>query len=214
MQGGDKKLAYEKKRKIKEARLVIVAELYSKGKSFREIRSEVIRRLNLETYSLKTVHSDIESLLKEWREQRLDDTDQAATLFLERNRQHYLEAREEWERSRLDRFRTDTKKKGIPINGIPDSGDQGGGPAGSKIKTILKEEKRIQELGEGDPRYMELMLKCEEQRAKLLGLYAPERRVLTGENGSPLVPGSSSIDLDKLTPEEKAELLKMARKIE
>ena len=64
MQGGDKQIAYEKKRKQKEARLVIVAELYSKGKSFREIRSEVIRRLNLETYSLKTVHDDIESLLK------------------------------------------------------------------------------------------------------------------------------------------------------
>lgn len=209
MQGGDKKLAYEKKRKIKEARLVIVAELYSKGKSFREIRSEVIQRLNLETYSLKTVHSDIESLLKEWREQRLDDTDQAATLFLERNRQHYLEAREEWERSRLDRFRTDTKKKGVPTKG-----DSGTGSGGDRILTVLREEKRIHELGEGDPRYMELMLKCEEQRAKLLGLYAPERRVLTGENGSPLVPGSSSIDLGKLTPEEKAELLKMARKIE
>ena len=69
MQGGDKQIAYEKKRKQKEARLVIVAELYSKGKSFREIRSEVIRRLNLETYSLKTVHDDIESLLKLMRNQ-------------------------------------------------------------------------------------------------------------------------------------------------
>lgn len=78
----------------------------------------------------------------------------------------------------------------------------------------MREEKKIQELGEGDPRYMELMLKCEEQRAKLLGLYAPEHRILTGENGSPLVPGSSDIDIDKLTPEEKAELLKLARKVE
>lgn len=209
MQGGDKKLAYEKKRKIKEARLVIVAELFSKGKNYREIRSEVIRRLNLETYSLKTVHDDIESLLKEWRTQRIDNTDKAVTLFLERNRQHYQESREEWERSRQDRFRTDTKKKGVPTSGEP-----GTGSGGDRILTVLREEKRIQELGEGDPRYMELMIKCEEQRAKLLGLYAPERRVLTGENGSPLIPGSSNVDLNKLTPEEKAELLKMARKIE
>ena len=209
MQGGDKQIAYEKKRKLKEARLVIVAELYSKGKSFRDIRSEAIRRLDLETYSLKTVHDDIETLLKEWRTQRIDDTDKAVTVFLERNRQHYKEAREEWDRSRQDRFRTDTKKKGVPVKGDPEPGSDG-----NKIQTILKEEKRIQELGEGDPRYMDLMLKCEEQRAKLLGLYAPERRILTGENGSPLVPGSSDMDIDKLSPEEKAELLKLARKVE
>lgn len=60
MQGGEKQQAYESRRKQKEARLVIVSELYSKGKSFREIRSEVIRRLDLGSYSLKTVHDDIE----------------------------------------------------------------------------------------------------------------------------------------------------------
>lgn len=211
MQGGDKQQTYESRRKQKEARLVIVAELYSKGKSFREIRTEVIRRLNLETYSLKTVHGDIETLLKEWRSERLENTDQAVTLFLERNRQHYEEARDEWDRSRKDRFRTDTKRKGVPIG---KKGEKGGTDNPADIITIMREEKKIQELGEGDPRYMELMLKCEEQRAKLLGLYAPEHRILTGENGSPLVPGSSDIDIDKLTPEEKAELLKLARKVE
>ena len=97
MQGGEKQQAYESRRKQKEARLVIVSELYSKGKSFREIRSEVIRRLDLGSYSLKTVHDDIETLLKQWRSERLDKTDQAVTLFLERNRQHYEEARLEWD---------------------------------------------------------------------------------------------------------------------
>ena len=115
MQGGEKQQAYESRRKQKEARLVIVSELYSKGKSFREIRSEVIRRLDLGSYSLKTVHDDIETLLKQWRSERLDKTDQAVTLFLERNRQHYEEARLEWDRSRKDRYRTDTKRKGVPI---------------------------------------------------------------------------------------------------
>lgn len=204
MQGGDKKLAYEKKRKIKEARLVIVAELYSKGKNYREIRSEVIRRLGLETYSLKTVHDDIESLLKEWRAQRIDDTDQAVTLFLERNRQHYQESREEWERSRQDRFRTDTKKKGVPTNGGSESGTGGG----DKILTVLREEKRIQELGEGDPRYMELMIKCEEQRAKLLGLYAPEKKELTGANGVPL---SSNEGMTREEIEKELEKIRKAR---
>lgn len=203
MQGGDKKIMYEKKKKIKEARLVIVAELYSKGKCFREIRSEVIRRLNLETYSLKTVHDDIASLLKEWREQRLDNTDQAVTLFLERNRQHYQESREEWERSRQDRFRTDIKKKGVPMSGDPKTGS-----GGDKIMTILREDKRIQELGEGDPRYMELMIKCEEQRAKLLGLYAPEKKELTGANGVPL---TSNEGMTREEIEKELEKIRKAR---
>lgn len=205
MQGGEKQQAYESRRKQKEARIVIVSELYSKGKSFREIRSEVIRRLDLGSYSLKTVHDDIETLLKQWRSERLDKTDQAVTLFLERNRQHYEEARLEWDRSRKDRYRTDTKRKGVPIGKKGGKGDTDN-PA--DIITVMREEKKIQELGEGDPRYMELMIKCEEQRAKLLGLYAPEKKELTGPKGAPL---SSNEGMTREEIEKELEKIRKAR---
>lgn len=201
--------ALEAKRKLKESRLVIVAECYSKGLSYRAIRAEVMARLNLSTYSTRTVSNDVETLLKDWRRERAKETELATELLLERNRQHYKEAREEWERSRQDRVKTDTKKKGIPVT--HSKGAKPGTPA--EIQTILKEEKRITELGEGDPRYMDLMIKLEDQRAKILGLYAPERRVLTGENGDPLIP-SGSMDLTRLSDKERKDLLKLARKIE
>lgn len=205
--------ALEARKKAKEARLVIVAECYSKGMSYRAIKAEVMSRLKITTYSTQTVSRDIDTLLKEWRKQRVDDTELATELLLERNRQHYQEVREEWERSREDRTKLDTKKKGIPVgfNAKPEE-EKAGSPG--KIKTILHEEKRTTELGEGDPRYMELMIRLEDQRAKILGLYAPESRVLTGANGEPLIPGGSGIDLTKLTEEDKAELLKLARKVE
>lgn len=104
--------ALEAKRKLKESRLVIVAECYSKGLSYRAIRAEVMARLKLDTYSTRTVSNDVETLLKDWRKERAKETELATELLLERNRQHYQEAREEWERSRRDRVKTDTKKKG------------------------------------------------------------------------------------------------------
>lgn len=208
-------MAVEAKRKIREARLVIVAEYYSKGHSYRKIREEVMKRLKIDQYSLRTVKRDIDTLLEEWRSERLDDTEDAVVLLLERNRQHYQEVREEWERSRKDRTKTDTKKKGKPVEGGKKSDD--GSPSGkseeaTKIKTILTEEKRITELGEGDPRYMDLMIKLEDQRAKILGVYV-EKHSLFGPNGEPLGSGSP-LDLNKLTDEEKERLLQMARKIE
>ena len=62
---------------------------------------------------------------------------------------------------------------------------------------------------------MELMIKLEDQRAKVLGIYAPVKQILTGADGEPLIPsGSGSLDINKLTSEEREELLKLARKIE
>lgn len=79
-------IIYESRRKGKEARLPIVAELYSKGKSYSKIREEVMARLGLSSYSKATVKKDIETLLEEWRESRIKDIDLAQTLALERNR--------------------------------------------------------------------------------------------------------------------------------
>ena len=73
-----------RQRQKKLARLEIVATLYKRGYSIRKIQSEVMARLNLKTYSVATVHSDIKSLLEEWRENRIEDMDAALQLELER----------------------------------------------------------------------------------------------------------------------------------
>lgn len=241
---GKVNVIYESRRKAKEARLEIVAELYAKGKSYSKIRTEVMERLGLETYSKATVEKDVKTLLKEWREARLEDTDEAVTLFLERNRQHYEEAREEWERSREKASLVSVKEKGLNLKRKKEAdGEDTAGKPKRKIGfetassaasvdakaekpeapadpennqpefiPITKETKTTDVLPEGDPRYMELMIKLEEQRAKILGLYAPEKQEITGRDGVPLFPTFADLDLSKLTDEEKAQLLEIARK--
>ena len=234
---------YESRRKAKEARLEIVAELYAKGKSYSKIRTAVMERLGLETYSKATVEKDVKTLLKEWREARLEDTDEAVTLFLERNRQHYEEAREEWERSREKASLVSVKEKGLNLKRKKEADGEDTGKPKRKIGfetassaasvdakaekpegpadpennqpefiPITKETKTTDVLPEGDPRYMDLMIKLEEQRAKILGLYAPEKQEITGRDGVPLFPTFADLDLSKLTDEEKAQLLEIARK--
>lgn len=228
---------YDSRRQAKEARLEIVAELYAKGKSYSKIREAVMERLGLSTYSKATVERDVKSLLKEWREARLEDTDEAVTLFLERNRQHYEEVREEWERSREKTELVSTKEKGLnikrkkeddtdkkPVRKIGFNSYEKPEEETPKVETetptpeepefipITKETKTTDVLPEGDPRYMDLMIRLEEQRAKILGLYAPERKEISGANGSALFPTIADLDLSKLSDDEKSALLELARK--
>ena len=72
----------KKRQQVKLARLEIVATLYKRGYSIRKIQSEVMKRLALKTYSIATCHSDIQSLLEEWRENRIEDMDAALQLEL------------------------------------------------------------------------------------------------------------------------------------
>lgn len=197
-----------KRRKIKEARLVVVAELLTKGYSYQQIADEVSTRLDLDKYSKTLAWKDAQYLFAQWREQRLNDTEEAVAFALERNRQHYQETREEWERSRKDRTRINHERKGVPVKG----GLPGGGPKEDKIVTIETKEKRIVDLGEGDPRYMDLMIKLEDQRAKLLGIYK-ENHEISGPGGGPLLGTIFDGDLSKLSNEERAALLDIARKV-
>ena len=103
------------RKQIKLSRLEIAAELYKRGYSLRKIRDEVMKRLELGSYSLRTVYMDIQSLLKEWRENRLNDTDQAIQLELERIDDAVRELWAQWEKSKQDYTKTSSKRKGAPI---------------------------------------------------------------------------------------------------
>lgn len=198
---------YESRRKQKEARLEIVAELYAKGKSYSMIREEVIARLGLKSYAKDTVARDVKTLLKEWREARLEDTEEAVTLFLERNRKHYEETWTAWEQSKVKVKETKTtlppvySKEGVEAT-EPDPDKQAGD------LTVTATE--VTDPGEW--RFMELLTKIEDQRAKILGLYAPEKKEISGSDGEPLFPTFADLDLSKLSETEKAELLELARK--
>ena len=153
-----------------EARLPIVAELYKHGYSYREIREETMSRLGLQSYSLRTVSNDIKNLLKEWREQRLTDTEELMQKELAVIDDIIKEAWIAWNKSKTDKTQRSAKQKGIP-------GEEGGD---TDVVTLQMEQSTKELICYGDPRYLDVIDKQAKERRKLLGLYAPEKKEFTG----------------------------------
>ena len=162
----------KKKNQVKLARLEIVSNLYKRGYSYRKIREEVMKRLDLSTYSLQTVKNDVQTLLEEWRESRLEDTDELVTLELARIDDTCRELWEQWEKSKTDYNKTQRKQKGSP------SRDAETGQ--TSIRTYQTERTETEVICLGDPSYIAEIRKQLEERRKLLGLYAPEKKEVSG----------------------------------
>ncbi len=162
----------QKRNQVKLARLEIVAKLYKRGYSIRKIRDEVMRRLDLPTYSLQTVHKDVRTLLDEWRESRLDDLDDALELELQRIDDTVRELWEQWEKSKENFTRQTRKQKGSPTRDAQ--------TGQTSIRTTQTERTETDIQGLGDPSYIAEIRKQLEERRKLLGLYAPEKKDVQG----------------------------------
>ena len=143
-------------------RMQIVAPLWRKNYSEREIRVEVMKRLGLETLSSRTVHEDIKRLLKEYQNERLDDTEARVTAELARLDLVIQEAWKQWEDSKVDKDENRIKRKGLPK--LDADGKEDG------LLTAYVEQVKSTAFGKGDPRYLDVILKALEQRRRLLGL--------------------------------------------
>ena len=162
----------KRQNQMKLARLEIVSTLYKRGYSYRKIKEEVMKRLDLKTYSLQTVKRDIQTLLDEWRESRLEDTDELVTLELARIDDTCRELWEQWEKSKENFTRQTRKQKGSPTRDAQ--------TGQTSIKTTLAERTETDIQGLGDPSYIAEIRKQLEERRKLLGLYAREKKELSG----------------------------------
>lgn len=159
-----------------EQRTEIVAQLWRKNWSYPEIRKEVMRRLDLSTYSLQTVHKDVQRILKEWQIARIEDTDAKVTAELARIDLVIREAWEMWEKSKEDYHERSQRQEGMPRMDA-----QGVSVGMTTLKAMMRDaEKR----GEGDPRYLDIILKALTQRCKLLGLDKTVLDVNAGVQGS------------------------------
>ena len=158
-------------RQMQEARLPIVAELYKRGYSWREIMAETKARLGLDSYSSRTLSKDIKRLLAEWREQRLTDTDELMQKELAVIDDIIKEAWIAWDKSKTDKTQRSARQKGIP-------GDDG---SGTDVVTKEMEQSTKELFCYGDPRYLDVIDKQAKERRKLLGLYAPEKKVFSGD---------------------------------
>lgn len=179
-------------KQAKEARLVIVGELYKKGYSFREIRAEVAERIGFLTYGLTTVKRDVDTLLKEWRKTRIDDVDMAIQLELDAINDQIKELWIAWDRSKTNQQIKSKKQSGVAIKEkgasvVTPDGEMKEGEGKSKIIPRSIEQTEKDEVNFGDPRYQDLINKLRMERRKLLGLYAVDKSELT-------LTGSVSID--------------------
>ena len=104
----------KRRNQAREARLPIVAQLYRRGHSVRQIAEEVKKRLALDSYGSTTAHSDIKVLLKEWRKSSLQDIDDALQLELSRIDDTVRELWLQWEKSKEDYIRNTKIQRGAP----------------------------------------------------------------------------------------------------
>lgn len=168
----------KRRQQIREARLNIVAKMYLRQKSYREIRAEVMKRLDLATYSLRTVKNDIEMLLNQWREARIDDADLAVSAELERIDETCRELWSQWEKSKEDYISETIKDKAS----VSKKKGADGKPTGENTATPYHSEKtRRNVAGLGNVAYISEIRAQLAERRKLLGLYAPEKKSVSGE---------------------------------
>lgn len=189
---------YKKQAQMKLARLEIVGKLYKRGYSVRCIRAEVMKRLSLETYSISTCQKDIHTLLDEWRENRLDDMDMALQLELERIDDTVRELWSQWEKSKEDYVRQVQNRKGSPKRN-QETGEE-------TIKTYNVENTTTNIVRLGNPSYISEIRQQLAERRKLLGLYAPDKREITGKDGKDLITDPIMIEIidsrDKVDAED------------
>jgi hypothetical protein len=200
---------HRKGRQIKQARLEIVAELYKRGKSIRNIAKEVRVRLALDkTPSSQTIFADIQILLQEWREYRISNTDELVQLELERIDDAIVELWDAWNKSKEDYEQKIRKQKGEPTEKGKEKN-----PASKEMEIYYLEQQRKEIRKFGDVSYISEIRQQLQERRKLLGLYAPERREHTGKDGLPLnPPASGAVNVDDLSDEELTVLYNIASK--
>lgn len=165
------KMQTQRRNQAKVARLEIVAQMFLRQHTVRQIRAEVMKRLDLSTYSTSTVQNDIKTVLEELQQQRLDNAEYALQLELERIDETCRELWAQWEKSKEDYVRTMKKRKGVP-----QFGDEGG-----KSKTTQIETRESTVVGLGNVAYISEIRAQLQERRKLLGLYAPEKKEVAGE---------------------------------
>ncbi|MDR3245007.1 MAG: hypothetical protein LBT50_01080 [Prevotellaceae bacterium] len=201
----------KRRKQLNIARSEIVAELYKKGWSYRQIQTEVIRRLGLKSYSKSVIHSDVQKLLAEWRENRIENIDNAIQLELERIDDTIRELWAQWEKSKEDYKKTSNKRKGKPASDKPASDKPAPDKpaperpvaADIKIRTIETEMQETEMRCLGDVSYIAEIRAQLIERRKLLGLYAPEKKDVTIQE----------FDLNGLTPEQRQVLLQVGEQI-
>ena len=165
-------VTFQKSIELAERR-VWVAELLFKGKTYPEI-AEIIG-----VKSTHTVWKDVQHVMDLWRDRQVENIHAFMLVELQKTLIMEAEAWAQWEESKRDKEKINITKSIVTA----EMGDDEEVPTedGYSLRTTMKQltlEGRL-----GDPRYLAIIDKCIDRRAKLLGLYAPERLAVSGSDG-------------------------------
>lgn len=145
----------------------LIAPLYFKGYTFREI-AETVSATTGRTISHVTVFNDVKDILKESEEERTNFVNHQLTIELGKINKLEREYWEAWEKSKTDQKKKSVEKKD-DCEGDPTKGRK-------KSSTRVLGEEII---NMGDPRYLGGIERCIEMRCKLLGINGTQKLDVT-----------------------------------
>lgn len=187
--------AHLRQRLAKEQRMNLTLEYYLRGWSFRQMAKEL-------GCGLTTIQRDIAAIREEWRASRVDAYGQEQLHELARIDAIEREAWAQWEASKKEEV-TSRAETEVKIEQ---------GPNGQVVRKPGAERVvRTTRIRNADPRYMETIRWCVEQRCKLLGLLAPQKVTPTNPEGTG--PAKIQLDLSTLSIEELEALDKVRNRM-
>lgn len=142
-----------------------ISDLLMMGHTQREIRTTINDEGGLDL-SLTTIRNDIESIKNDWRSKTVDNYDELMNRELDRIDSTEREVWRAWRKSCGDDEREIVEQVAKEI-------EEAGGDTElvvAKITKIVDKNK-----GVGDPRFFDKIISLQQERRKLIGLYAPTK---------------------------------------
>lgn len=162
------------------------AELFVKGYSYKQIAEKLNERTKQNgldyTISIQQIYTDINNILASWKKERFDCIDKYMQLELKRLDKMEVELWEAWERSKEPKRKTQIR---------------GGSILNTRISGGILDKRELEDKN-GDPRYLDLLLKVQERRAKLLGYNAPLKVSVYNEQPTDENPANAKYDINKI----------------
>lgn len=168
----------------READKTYCADLFVKGYTYRDIAKKLNEhnRENGLDYQVtyKTVFTDINQVLIDWKKERFDEIDNYIQLELKKLDKMEVELWNAWDKSKSGKRKT--KIVGGSING-------------GVIRGGNLDNRQLEDTN-GDPRYLDLLLKVQERRAKLLGYNAPVKLDVYSQPPKEESPSETEYDIN------------------
>ena len=165
-----------------------IADLYLRGRKQWEIGQELGLSQQMVSYELGIIR-------KQWIESAVRDFDEAKGRELDRIDHLEREAWDGWERSKRHRL--------VSVSGIEEksTGSAADDRPAAPTETRTREETRKTDQV-GDPRFLEKVAWCIDQRCKILGLHAAVRLKHSGDEDGPPIRVVDELDWSKASTEE------------